>query len=349
MNAPPEDNWVVQMTGESPMPDNVPEHLRSDYEWPAGWDYFVQPPAVVEQFGADGKTVVSYSVNADAENVKWLKWEQDETTKLWHPRYWFLTRGADRRWIDSRLMNRITPPVYGNPVHSSFRVETHVAAVPLKFEKHYPLVIGVDFGRRPTAVFAQRVASRWHILAEFRRFDESASIFCPKLRSFIAEQFPDSYSAYFVRRDYTSIQFWGDPKGQDKGQSDERTAYDVFAAHGMRVRPALIKSNAIKTRLAIVDAVLNAMVDGVPKLLVSPKGCPTTKMAFSGGYVFSDDVNENGDPLPRKDKFSDPMDCVQYILASGGEGQVMTGRDRAEDLRPIRAHAGRVRSLRRVG
>jgi hypothetical protein len=345
LNAPSEDCWVVQLTGEVSLPESMPDGERQSYVWPENWDYFVQPPGLIEDFGPDGKTIIGYRINPEAENLKYIpKVKQKDGTYL-HT-YLESARSKTKQWIDSRIMNRIVPPVFGSPCHPSFRVETHVAQVDLVWEAGVRLVVSLDFGRRPFALFMQMVGHRWHVIAEFRKYDASASVFAPLLRAFIRKEFPEAYEAYFMRGATSAIRFVGDPKGQDKGQADERTAYEVFAAHGMRVNAAPIKATAIRTRLATVDAVLGQMVDGVPKLLLSARKVPELKMALAGGYHFSKDTNESGDILPEKDKYSEPADCLQYGLIDGGEGYVMTGRDRPGVMRPA-VYQPKRKSLRR--
>ena len=69
MNAPGEEHWLPQMTGEVPYPEDVPENKR--FAWPSDWGYHIQPPALDEVKDGSGR-VVAYRQNPKAENLKWL-------------------------------------------------------------------------------------------------------------------------------------------------------------------------------------------------------------------------------------------------------------------------------------
>lgn len=329
MNAPAEDNWIVMLTGEVPLPEDMPESERQQYRWPAEWDYFVQPPGLIEKFGPDGKTVESYEINPLAENLTWIPKVNG------NPLYLETIKAKSKQWIDGRIMNRITAPVEGSPVWPMFVEETHVAKRTLRYLEHLPLYIGLDFGRSPAAVFGQLVSDRWSILAELTAFDVGATTFAPMVKRLIETQFPGVPKVYL----------YGDPKGNDKPQSDDRTAYDVFREFGLQVVAAPVPSNNILTRIEAVEFVLNGMRDGQPRFLLSPN-CRTLKMAMAGGYSY-----KKNDPVkvePSKNKYSHVADALQYLVLGAGEGHLMTGRNRPlGDAKPVKTFQGR-RSLRRV-
>lgn len=345
MNAPSEDNWVVMMAGEVPLPEDMSEEDRQQYIWPEGWDYFVQPTGLIEKFGPDGKTVVDYELNPEAENLKWIPKINGR------PLYLETIKGKSKRWIDSRIMNRITAPIEGTPVWPMFVEETHVAKQVLKFNPGHPLYVGLDFGRTPAAVIGQIINDRWVIIGEVIGNDMGATTFAPILRRWLFQNCPglvdgDSITALEKAVTTGRIRLYGDPKGQDKTQADEQTAYDVFRDHGMRVTPAPIPTNAIQTRIEAVEFVLNGMRDGMPRFLLSPN-CRTLKMGMAGGYHF-----KKGDTVkaePAKNRYSHPCDGLQYLILGAGEGRVMTGRERPSNTQaaPVQTRQSR-RSLRRI-
>jgi hypothetical protein len=345
MNAPTEDNWVVMMTGEVPLPEDMPEDERQQYQWPESWDYFVQPTGLVEVFGPDGKTVDSYKLNPDAENLNWIPKINGR------PLYLETIKGKAKRWIDSRIMNRITAPLDGSPVWTMFVEETHVAKQVLRYNPGFPLHVGLDFGRRPAAVFGQLINDRWQIIGEITGVDQGASVFAPRVRRWIfdnchglldSESENDLQHAVRLGR----LKLHGDPKGNDGVQTDDRTAYDVFRDHGMSVTAAPVPSNNIRTRIEAVEFVLNGMRDGMPRFLLSPN-CRSLKMAMAGGYHFKKGDFQKVEPM--KDRYSDIADALQYMMLGAGEGSVMTGRDRPGHTKEssVQWHKGR-RSLRRV-
>ncbi|MDE2040647.1 MAG: hypothetical protein KGJ45_11625 [Elusimicrobia bacterium] len=323
MNAPPEDHWLPVLTGEVPPPEEMPEAERELLGLPSNWGYHIQPPALDEIRDSRG-VVVGYKTNPRAENLKWLK-----------PGYYEeKARGKTKAWIDSRLRNVITLVIDGDPVWPSFNLDTHVAAMPLLPVKGHEVIIGMDFGRRPCAVFMQEINNRVFVQFELRAYGASSITFAPIFKKFLEKNYPG-----FKYRIY------GDPKGQDKGQAHERTSYDIFKANGIIVTPAPVKNNALPPRLAAVDSLLTTMHHGLPRFQISPTGCPTLKAAMAGRYHVK--KNALGDPEPVKDKFSDVADCVQYAALGMGEGRAMTGLAANMSTGPIGVWKGR-RSLRRV-
>lgn len=325
MNAPNEDHWLVMMTSEVPYPDETPEEDR--HFWPQDWGYHVQPPALLEVFAADGKTVVDYIDNPNAENAIWLK-----------PGFYAeKRRGKSKQWIDSRLMNRITFVVEGDPVWPMFRRETHVSPGRLSYNPSYSLLVALDFGRRPAALVMQEIGNRIFVLKEFRLYGVGASTFAPWLKRQLDQNYPGAV-----------IQFVGDPKGRDKGQADENTAYDVFAAHGMTVKPAPVKGNNIETRITAVEQVFNENHMGLARIQIDPLECPTLVAACSGKYCLQ---MEDGEPKPQKRgslaKYSDIADCLQYGVIFLGNGYVLTGSNYSSGPKAMRVVHGQ-RSLRRV-
>lgn len=328
MNEPSEDHWIVQMTGEVPLPEDLPPEERAAKRWPKEWKYLVQPPALVEVFGPDGKTVTGYRVNPLAENLRWLK-----------PSYYpEKVRGKDRRWIDSRLMNRISVYVDGKPVWSNFRVETHVAKVPLKPVPGYPIIMGMDFGRSPAVVFCQLISNRWYVLDECVAFGVDSTAFAPVVKRKLTQRFPGY-----------SFRIYGDPKGRDQTQNSTTTSYDIFEAFDLQVQPAPVKNNNITERVEAVSFVLGGMHDGAPRMMLDPMNCPTLKVAMAGKYHYPKKVGGIGyAEEPKKDKYSNIADALQYAVLGEGEGRAMIGLSPQARREPVQAWKGR-RSIRRVG
>lgn len=350
MNAPSEDNWVVMMAGEVPLPDDMPEDDRRQYEWPKGWDYFVQPPGLIENFGPDGKTLDPdrpYRLNPEAENLRWIPKINGRAL------YLETIKGKSKRWVDSRIMNRITAPIDGSPVWPMFVEETHVAKVPLRYNSNWPVYVGLDFGRRPAAIIGQLISDRWQIIGELYGTDEGATTFAPRVRRWLFENCSGLLEGETERDLETAVRLgrlrlYGDPKGEDGVQTDDRTAYDIFRDHGLRVTAAPVPGNNVRTRIEAVEFVLNGMRDGMPRFLLSPN-CRKLKMAMAGGYHFKKGDFQKVEPMKDKNGYSDVADALQYLMLGAGEGAVMTGRDRPSN-RPssaVQVYKGR-RSLRRV-
>lgn len=325
MNEPGEDHWLLPMTGEVPYPEGTP--LADQLRWPKDWKYFVQPPALVEVFHADGKTIRGYHINPEAENLKWLKAD-------YYPNK---IRGKDKAWIDSRLMNRISVWVDGKAVWPNFKVETHVAGEALKPVAGYPIVLGMDFGRSPAVVFAQFISNRWYILDELCGYDVDTTEFAPQVKRKLDTRF----------RGF-DFRIWGDPKGADKTQNSTRTSYEIMESFGMRVLPAPCGDNDLVIRLGAVTHALNGLHDGAPRVLLCPEHCRTLKVAMAGKYHFAKMKTAAGyEEKPRKDKYSNIADALQYAVVGEGEGHQIVGRVRTGRAAPVQTRRAR-RSLKRV-
>jgi len=325
-NAPDEDHWLAIMTGQVDLPPGLTdEEAEALGHWPDDWGFHLQPPALIEKMDEHGH-VVGYDINPHAENLENL--DDDYYVKQ--------RAGKTKAFIDSRLMVRVVLVVEGSPVWPMFKVETHVAHEVLLPNPHYDIDVGLDFGRQPAAIFGQGVNQRVLILRELLGKNEGAVTFAPKVRRFIAQHFPD--------HDLEQFRFWGDPKGQDKTQTDDRTAYEVFETNGMKVRvpPGLI-GNSIVARVDAVANILNEMYDGRPRFVLSP-ACRTLKVAMAGRYF--NEKDEAGELKPNKGRYSNPSDATQYLCLGMGEGRRMTGRRPIGEARAARVH--KPKTMRRI-
>jgi hypothetical protein len=325
-NAPDEDHWLAIMTGQVDLPPGLSDDDASSLgKWPEEWGFHLQPPALIERFDPQGR-VTGYEVNPHAENIENL--DSDYYTKQ--------IVGKTKAWIDSRLMVRVVLVVDGSPVWPNFRVETHVASDALLPNVNYELDVGLDFGRSPAAAFAQTVNNRIMVQYELIGTNEGAVSFAPRVRRFIAAQYPD----HPLHR----IRFWGDPKGADKTQVDDRTAFDIFEANGMKVRgPPGLLQNKIEPRVDAVDSALTRMYDGRPCLMISP-ACRTLKVGMAGRYF--NEKDDHGELRPCKNRYSHVCEGLQYLVMGMGEGRRMTGRSPLGSMMPMRVY--RPKTMRRV-
>jgi len=325
MNVPDPDHWLAIMRGLAPLPEGMLDDERIALTWPKQWDFFMQPPGLIEIRRDDG-TLAGYDPNPAAENTRWLPPEY----------YGRMIAGKSRAWVKSRILNQVALVVDGEPVFPAFRRELHVAKDVLHAVPGHSIWIGADFGRSPAAVFGQTVNNRVSILEEMQGFNTSAVTFAPQVKRRLEQRFPGhTFVAY------------GDPKGQDKTQSDERTAYDIFKANGIGMKPAPVKMNLIETRIAAVDSILGQLYDGRPRLQISPN-CRTLIAAMEGGYCYERKVRSSEIKTePSKNRFSHLADALQYLLLAMGEGRTMIGLQPLDQLRPVNIRPQR-RTMRRI-
>lgn len=325
LNAPPENHWLPMMTGEVELPDDMPLDEKLAYQRPPGMAYFVQPPAVLPMKDAGGR-MVGFRVNPGAENLKWLRdTRAGQAEEISGQRYYERAmRGKTSRWIRKNLGNEILPMVEGEAVWPTFDADYHATKQPLEPVEGLDLYVGLDFGRRPAAVFAQRVGGQWQIQMEAGIENGSAARFAPEVRKIIAAHYPWVMNPHHG----AAMHVYGDPKGRDGQQNDESTAYDVFRSVGITVLPAPVKQNNIQTRIDTVEWALDRNAGGGrPYLLIGPR-CRRLRMAMVGGYRFPKErPTPMADRKPVKDKFSDHPDALGYLLIGGGEIHAMKGRE----------------------
>jgi hypothetical protein len=322
-NAPPEDHWLPIMTGRVEMPPGLKPDEEAALKWPQEWGWFLQPAALVERKDQHG-TVIGYGINPKSENLENLPVGYYEEQLA----------GQKKDWIDSRLMVRTVLVTDGSPVWPMFSREAHVANELLRPRLDYPVYLGNDFGRSPATVFVQSVNNRMLVQNELIGSQEGAERFAPKVKRFLTQNYPGC-----------EVRSFGDPKGQDKTQNDERTAYDIFKMNGITMRaPPGLRGNMIGTRIEAVDHVLNEMSDGRPRFAISPN-CRTLIVAMAGRYC--NEKDEQGELRPKKDRYSNVADALQYVTLGLGEGRAMVGLGPISSMKPINLKKPR-HSMRRI-
>jgi len=169
---------------------------------------------------------------------------------------------------------------------------------------------GIDAsGRSPAAVILQQDAmGQYQCIWELCISDIGATAFSRTLRQQVQKDFP-----------HHNIQWWGDPAGAFKTQTDERTYFDILRAEGIQVLPA--KAIRLAERVESVNSILSRNVGGKPALSVD-QGCPKLRQGFNGGYRFK--RIGTGDakrtlPEPDKNEYSHVHDALQYAIVGTGE------------------------------
>lgn len=318
MNAPDETHWVPIMRGDMPAPEWFTDEQRKAHIKPDNWKFYVQPPGLIEEKDSSGE-VTGYKDNPLAENSKYLPRVGGKSY------YMNAIAGKTKSWIDANVLNRVSARRDGKPVLPDFNRAVHVAKTPLQPIPGLPIIVGLDFARKPAAIFMQHMRGRWYVLGELIARDMGASKFAPLVRNELAQKYHGH-----------PFEMWGDPSGDFKGQADEQTPYQIFRTHKLIVRPA--PSILFSVRLQAAEAVLTRMYEGRPCLQVSPT-CTTLVAALDGGWHYRrlKVTGERYEEMPNKsDIYSDPADAFCYALLGGGEGRVLlTGS--AEPKKPSQA------------
>ena len=177
-NAPEEDHWWPIMAGEVPVPDHIPMEEAKMLVKPDNWVFFTQPAGMSEKRDTEGE-LVSYEPNKEAENAKHM-------LPSYYPN---LIQGKSKSWIDVYVLNKLGSIQEGKPVYNMFAGDTHIAKEEIPVADALPVIVGLDFGLTPAAVFGQKVRGRWLILQEIVAFDMGIVRFSELLRSEIATRY----------------------------------------------------------------------------------------------------------------------------------------------------------------
>ena len=232
--------------------------------------------------------------------------------------YQNLIAGKDDDWIKVYVRGEYGYVVEGKAVYPMFRDSVHVA--PVDPAPTLALTIGVDFGLTPAATIGQRLADgRWLIVDELVTDNTGVKRFGELLVSYVRANYPS--------HDVAAV--WGDPAGNQRAQTDERTAIEIMKeVTGWRCRAA--PSNDLTMRLEAVRGALNRLIDGRPGIIVSPK-CAMLRKGFSGGYHYKAirvALGQQFHEEPNKNAYGHPHDSLQYLLLGGGEADVVMNKVR---------------------
>lgn len=248
-------------------------------------EFFHQPGGLIEK--ADNE----YEPNPAAENIRNLDGG--------YAYYYRQIAGKKKEWIKAQILGQYAVMTDGKPVYSDYSDELHCRKTePLR---GLPIIVGLDYGRSPAAVFMQLTAR-----GQLRVFDELWGDDIG-IEAFAEDVVKPHIGVNY--REYETL-FVGDPAGMAK-ESDERNAFDVLADVGIVAVPA--HTNRLTGRLEAVRHYLNRNVGGQPAFVID-KRCARVRKGFLGRYYFKRvQVSENMfKETPEKNEYSHPHDALQY-------------------------------------
>ena len=214
-----------------------------------------------------------------------------------------LCEGKTDDWIDVYVHGKFGRSLSGLPVYQrTFAYDFHVATDEIKPIQNadYPITIGVDFGRTPSAVFMQRdPRGRVLVLSEITTENMGLDTFIQtKLNPHISNHYP---GYQFVCAP--------DPAGFMKQQASELTLVDQLKQAGFKcVKPP---SNDPDKRISAVERLLAQQVEGKAMLLIDRK-CVQLIKGFRSGYRYKVKKNGEMEDKPDKNEFSHIHDALQY-------------------------------------
>ena len=281
-NPPDDDHWW---------------YLLSEEERPVGWEFFKQPGGLIERDG-------EFILNPDAENIKNLQEGGD----------YYLTRvpGKKKDYIRVYYCGQYGYVQEGKPVHGEYVDNVHCSNEILKPTEGLKCIIGLDFGLTPAAAFLQQQANGQWIC-----FDELAT------EHMGIKRFGELALKPKVLGEYRDFEFeiYGDPSGSSESETDERTCYQILDTIGIKAESAIYNDPDI--RRGALEGPLTRLIDGKPGFLLSPK-CKVIRKGLAGGFSYKR-VQVAGDERyhdkPDKNKYSHPVEALEYGLVGAGEGE----------------------------
>lgn len=278
----------------------------------AGWSVFIQPPAAiapkeyVAEYGEDPPATYKdfdgreWAVNPRAENLANLK--EDYYAKA--------IQGKSRDFVDTFILCRFGRELGGKPVYEgSFVRSFHVlesgpeATIKPVLSSEYPVVIGLDFGRTPSAVFMQSDPR-----GRITLFSEVHATNCG-IERFITEYLKPHIREHYVRCDFVVAP---DPSGYFRQQIGELSLVDIVKKAGFKVTPP--PSNDPSKRIEVVERALMRQVDGKAALRIHPH-CKKLIRGFEDGYRYRLKRNGELEDKPDKNHYSHLHDACQYGLS----------------------------------
>ena len=240
-----------------------------------------------------------------------------------------ISQGKDAAWIKVYVDGEYGFIVDGRPVYPSWQDRIHAAECQRIEDR--PLIVGIDFGLTPAAVFVQQ-----SIDGQYRTVDELVT------EDFSAVEFADVLGERLrsTWRDH-EMEIWGDPAGEQRAQTDKRTPFDILKKAGINARPA--PTNDFRLRVEAVARNLTRLtMSGEPGLIVSPE-CRYLRRGMAGGYKYrlmQISGEERFHEHPEKNIYSHVAEALQYALVGAGQAREIVGRRSPKELDYSRTDRG---------
>lgn len=274
-------------------PDDTDGWWYNDFEVlkPVGHICYYQPPAIIEHGDyLIPNPAATYARYQNSGYEYWLR----------------MARGKPMDWIRKFCMGQYGTVFSGKPVYPEYRDSLHYSEAPLEFYPGLPLIIGMDFGLTPAAVFHQLKPN-----GQLRILDELISS-SMGIRQFVRNALKPHLANFYGG---AQVVVYGDPAGMQRSQiSDEETCLLELQSAGLFAQPAHTNS-FIARREAVAGFLTGMTADGEPSFVIGPKA-PTVRKAFQGGYQYARiqvaGSEERFKDEPVKNRFSHPADANQY-------------------------------------
>jgi len=272
-NPPDDDHWYFKVAEE---------------ERPESFKFYRQPGGLYKEGDV-------FKPNPDAENIM----------NLPDGHNYYLRQCASKTddWINVFLLGNYGTTSDGKPVYPEYNDKIHCLEKNVEAERGLPIVLGWDFGLTPACVIMQVTArGKTIILDECVSEDMGIRQFANEI---VKPLLVNKYGGFTV---YSA----GDPAGNIRAQTDERTCLQELLEAGIATEPA--PTNDFIPRREAVAFFLTRMSDGQPAFALNPR-CTFLRKGFLGRYKY-ERLKVSGaarfKDRPVKDMSSHIQDALQY-------------------------------------
>lgn len=225
----------------------------------------------------------------EAENVPFLPKEY----------YTNMAVGKEKSFIDVYIHGRYGYVKDGKPVYPDYNDDTHCKEVDTL--EGVTIYRGWDFGLTPACTFSYMNAKgQWCVIDELVSDNMGIDRFSDEVLVYSASN--------FFNHSFIDI---GDPAGNMRSQTDERTCFDIMLGKNIKILPGDQDPNI---RIESVKYPINRMVEGQPLFLLHPK-CKMLRKGFNGKYKYRrlHTSEEKYVDKPDKNEYSHIHDALQYV------------------------------------
>lgn len=232
--------------------------------------------------------------------------------------YHRLAIGKSEDWIKVYIKGEYGFVSDGKAVYPEYNDRIHCLKVdPVRGK---PIIRSYDFGLTPACIFSQVLPDgRWLV------FDEMTS------DNMGIDRFSDDVLAHCARSFPSGVQFedYGDPAGEQRAQTDERTCFEIMQAKGIGIEGS--EQDPV-LRIESVKKVLRTLQTGEPQFILHPR-CRQLRKGFQGGYCYRrmKTSSERYVDSPEKNTFSHPADALQYAAVKLFGSSLTRRRDYDDD------------------
>jgi hypothetical protein len=221
--------------------------------------------------------------------------------------------GKDIAWTNVYVHGNYGYVLDGKPVYPEFFDQLHVQQA--NYNKRMNVIVGVDFGLTPAAVFMQKDSmGRLWVFDELATGDMGAVRFAELIKQKLAE--------YGIE----SAKIIGDPAGDIRAQTDEATPFMILRANSLDAEPA--ETNDFVLRRESVVRPMQRLIDGKPGLIIDPR-CKMLRKGMAGAYHYKRVQvagQERYQDKPDKGIYSHVCEAAQYGCLGAGEGRELIRR-----------------------